>query len=173
MRVVLRQDPDVILVGEMRDVETAEAALKAAETGHLVLTTLHTINVTETINRVVDFFPPHHQTQIRISLAGALRGTIAQRLVRRSDGGGRVPALEIMVTNGRIRQCIVEAEQTSEIEGIVAEGEYYGMQTFDQSLAQLMQEGVITLQEALAASSNPHDLRVMLERRGLVRTGRG
>jgi len=173
MRVVLRQDPDVILVGEMRDVETAEAALKAAETGHLVLTTLHTINVTETINRVVDFFAPHHQGQLRISLAGALRGTIAQRLVRRSDGSGRVPALEIMVTNGRIRQCIAEAEQTSDIEGIVAEGEYYGMQTFDQSLAQLMQEGVISLQEALAASSNPHDLRVMLERRGLVRTGRG
>jgi len=173
MRVVLRQDPDVILVGEMRDPETAEAALKAAETGHLVLTTLHTINVTETINRVVDFFPPHHQAQIRISLSGSLRGTVAQRLVRRADGTGRTPALEIMVTNGRIRQCIVDPEQTSDIEMIVAEGEYYGMQTFDQSLAQLLQEGVITVQEALATSSNPHDLRVMLERRGLVRAGRG
>ncbi len=171
MRVVLRQDPDVILVGEMRDTETAQAALTAAETGHLVFTTLHTINATETINRVVDFFPPHQQYQIRISLAGSLRGTIAQRLVRRADGNGRVPALEIMVANGRIRQCITDPELTGEIETIVSEGEYYGMQTFDQSLAQLLQEGVITLQEALTMSSNPHDLRVMLERRGLVSTG--
>ncbi|MGP8059096.1 MAG: type IV pilus twitching motility protein PilT [Acidimicrobiales bacterium] len=171
MRVVLRQDPDVILVGEMRDMETAQAALTAAETGHLVLTTLHTINVTETINRCVDFFPPHQQSQIRISLAGSLRGTIAQRLVRRADGSGRVPAFEIMVANGRIRQCIIDPETTGDIEGIVAEGEYYGMQTFDQSLAQLIQDDTITLQEALTNSSNPHDLRVMLERRGLVATG--
>lgn len=171
MRVVLRQDPDVILVGEMRDPETAFAALTAAETGHLVLTTLHTINATETINRVVDFFPPHQHSQIRVSLAGSLRGTIAQRLVRRADGKGRVPALEIMVANGRIRQCIADPELTGDIEQIIAEGEYYGMQTFDQGLAQLLQDGVVTLQEALQMSSNPHDLRVMLERRGLVSTG--
>ncbi len=171
MRVVLRQDPDVILVGEMRDVDTAFAALTAAETGHLVLTTLHTINATETITRVVDFFPPHQQQQIRISLAGSLRGTVAQRLVRKADGSGRVAALEIMVANGRIRQCIVDPEITSEIEQIVAEGEYYGMRTFDQSLAGLMEEGVVTLQEALEGATNPHDLRVVLERRGLVRTG--
>lgn len=171
MRVVLRQDPDVILVGEMRDTETASAALTAAETGHLVFTTLHTINATETINRIVDFFPPHQQPQIRISLAGSLRGTIAQRLVRRADGSGRVPALEIMVVNGRIRQCIADPELTGDIETIVSEGEYYGMQTFDQGLAQLLQDNVITLQEALTMSSNPHDLRVMLERRGLVSTG--
>jgi twitching motility protein PilT len=171
MRVVLRQDPDVVLVGEIRDTETAMAVLTAAETGHLVLSTLHTINATETINRVLDFFPPHHQRQIRISMAGALRGTVAQRLVKRVDGVKRVPALEIMVVNGRIRQCISDPEQTADIEQIIAEGEYYGMQTFDQSLAQLLQEGAITVQEALAASSNPHDLRVMLERRGLVATG--
>ncbi|MCL4445352.1 MAG: type IV pilus twitching motility protein PilT [Actinobacteria bacterium] len=171
MRVVLRQDPDVILVGEMRDPETAYAALSAAETGHLVFTTLHTINVTETISRVVDFFPPYQQTQIRVALAGSIRGTVAQRLVRRADGTGRVPALEVMVANGRIRQCIVDPEITSDIEQIVADGEYYGMQTFDQSLAQLLQEGTITLQEALLVASNPHDLRVMLESRGLVATG--
>ncbi len=171
MRVVLRQDPDVILVGEMRDTETAYAALSAAETGHLVLTTLHTINATETIHRIVDFFPPHQQTQIRISLAGILKGTIAQRLVKRADGTGRVPALEIMVANGRIRQSIADPELTSDIEEMIAEGEYYGMQTFDQGLANLLQEGTITLQEALQVASNPHDLRVMLERRGLVATG--
>jgi twitching motility protein PilT len=171
MRVVLRQDPDVILVGEMRDPETAYAALTAAETGHLVLTTLHTINATETIHRVVDFFPPHQQKQVRLSLAGSLRGTVAQRLVRRADGVGRLPALEVMVVNGRIRQCISEPELTVEIEQIIADGEYYGMQTFDQSLAQLLADGAITLQEALQVSTNPHDLRVMLERRGLVSTG--
>jgi twitching motility protein PilT len=135
------------------------------------MTTLHTIDATETISRIVDFFPPHQQQQIRVSLAGALKGTVAQRLVRRADGTGRIAALEIMVANGRIRQCILDAETTSEIEQIVAEGEYYGMRTFDQSLANLMEEGVITLQEALEGASNPHDLRVVLERRGLVRTG--
>ncbi len=171
MRVVLRQDPDVILVGEMRDIETAEAALTAAETGHLVLSTLHTINATETINRIIDFFPPHQQNQIRVSLGGALKGTIAQRLVRRADGSGRIPALEIMVANGRIRQCIADPEITGEIEQIVAEGEYYGMKTFDQSLADHIQEGTVTLQEALQMSSNPHDLRIMLEQRGLISTG--
>lgn len=171
MRVVLRQDPDVILVGEMRDIETAEAALTAAETGHLVLSTLHTINATETINRIIDFFPPHQQNQVRVSLAGALKGTIAQRLVRRSDGTGRIPALEIMVANGRIRQCVADPEITGEIEQIVAEGEYYGMKTFDQSLADHIQEGTVTLQEALQMSSNPHDLRIMLEQRGLISTG--
>jgi len=171
MRVVLRQDPDVILVGEMRDRETAFAALTAAETGHLVFTTLHTINATETVTRVVDFFPPHQQQQIRVSLAGSLRGTVAQRLVRRADGAGRVAVLEIMVANGRIRQCILDAESTSEIEHIVSEGEYYGMRTFDQSLANLMEDGTVTLQEALEGATNPHDLRVVLERRGLVRTG--
>jgi twitching motility protein PilT len=170
MRVVLRQDPDVILVGEMRDIETASAALSAAETGHLVLSTLHTIDATETISRVIDFFPPYQQTQIRMSLAGALRGTIAQRLVRHVDGRGRLPAVEVMIANGRIRQCIEDPEKTGEIEQIVAEGEYYGMQTFDQSLANLLAQGKISLDEAMQVSSNPHDLRVTLERRGLITT---
>ena len=173
MRMVLRQDPDVILVGEMRDVETASAALSAAETGHLVLSTLHTIDATETVTRVVDFFPPHQHQQVRTSLAGALRGTVAQRLVRRADGGGRLPAVEVMVVNGRIRQCIEEAEHTSDIAEIIADGEYYGMQTFDQSLAAHLEAGLITLHEALEMATNAHDLRVTLERRGLVRTGQG
>jgi twitching motility protein PilT len=171
MRVVLRQDPDVIFVGEMRDTETAGAALSAAETGHLVLSTLHTIDVTETISRVIDFFPPYQQTQVRMSLAGALKGTIAQRLVRKADGQGRLPAVELMVANGRIRQCIEDPDKTGEIEQIVAEGEYYGMQTFDQSLANLLSQNKITLEEAMQVSSNPHDLRVTLERRGLISTG--
>jgi twitching motility protein PilT len=173
LRAVLRQDPDVILVGEMRDTETASAALTAAETGHLVLTTLHTINATETIHRIVDFFPPHQQAQIRISLAGSLLGTVAQRLVRRTDVQGRVPALEVMIANGRIRECIINPEITGEIEQIVADGQYYGMQTFDQSLAALLEKEVIDLDEALRMASNPHDLRVMLERSGLITTGTG
>ncbi len=171
MRVVLRQDPDVIMVGEMRDTETAFAALTAAETGHLVFTTLHTIDATETITRIIDLFPQYQHRQIRSSLAGCLRGTIAQRLVRRADGVGRAAALEVMVANGRIRQCIMDPELTSDIASIIAEGEYYGMRTFDQSLAELLEAGAITLQDALDAASNPHDLRVTLERRGLVRTG--
>ena len=173
MRVVLRQDPDVILVGEMRDLETASTALTAAETGHLVLSTLHTIDATETITRIVDFFPPHQQNQVRASLGGALRGTIAQRLVRRADGNGRLPAVEVMLVNGRIRECIEDRERTSDIAEIVAEGAYYGMQTFDQSLAGHLESGLITLDEALDSASNPHDLRISLERRGLVRTGQG
>jgi twitching motility protein PilT len=173
MRVVLRQDPDVILVGEMRDPETVYTALTAAETGHLVFSTLHTTNATETVNRVVDFFPPHQQGQIRVSLAAALRGTICQRLVSRADGMGRVPALEVMVVNGRIQQAIVDPVQTSGIEQIMIEGEYYGMQTFDQSLARLLQAGLVDLREAMNAASNPHDLKVMLERMGVVQTGRG
>ena len=172
MRVVLRQDPDVILVGEMRDTETASAALTAAETGHLVLSTLHTIDAPETVTRIVDFFPPHQQHQVRKSLSGALKGTIAQRLVRRADGKGRVAAVELMVVNGRVRQCIEDMEHTSDIAEIIAEGEFYGMQTFDQSLAAHLEAGTITLDEALEEASNPHDLRVMLERRGVIRTGR-
>ena len=136
-----------------------------------MLSTLHTIDVTETINRVIDFFPPYQQTQVRMALAGSIKGTVAQRLVRRADGRGRLPAVELMVANGRIRQCIEDPEKTGEIDQIVAEGEYYGMQTFDQSLANLLSQGRITLEEAMQVSSNPHDLRVTLERRGLISTG--
>jgi twitching motility protein PilT len=171
MRVVLRQDPDVILVGEMRDLETVSAALTAAETGHLVLSTLHTINATETINRIVDFFPPHQQSQIRISLAGSLKGIICQRLIPAADGKSRVPALEILVVNGRIQQSIIDPLLTADIEAVVAEGEYYGMMTFDQSLVDLISTGTIDLTEAMATATNPHDLKVQLERKGIMQTG--
>ena len=171
MRVVLRQDPDVILVGEMRDMETVSAALTAAETGHLVLSTLHTINATETINRIVDFFPPHQQPQTRVSLAGSLRGIICQRLIPTADGAGRVPALELLVINGRIQQAIIDPQLTADIEGIVADGQYYGMVTFDQSLVSLIADGTIDLAEAMNTASNPHDLKVMLEREGIMQTG--
>jgi twitching motility protein PilT len=173
MRVILRQDPDVILIGEMRDQETVYTALTAAETGHLVFSTLHTTTATETVNRVVDFFPPHQQGQIRVSLASALKGTVCQRLIPRADGKGRTPALEIMVVNGRIQQAILDPVQTSDIDQIMAEGDYYGMQTFDQSLAALIQDGTISIRDAMQAASNPHDLKVMLERMGVVKTGRG
>ncbi len=171
MRVVLRQDPDVILVGEMRDMETVSAALTAAETGHLVFSTLHTINATETINRIVDFFPPHQQTQVRVSLAGSLKGIICQRLIPTADGKARVPVLELLVVNGRIQQAIMDPMITGDIEGIVADGEYYGMMTFDQSLVTLIADGTIDLAEAMSTATNPHDLKVMLERAGIMQTG--
>jgi len=168
LRSALREDPDVILVGEMRDTETVATALTAAETGHLVLSTLHTIDSIETINRIVDFFPANQQRQARISIAGALRGSICQRLVPTADGSTRVPALEVMVVNGRIQQCIVDPDHTGEIGQIIAEGEYYGMQTFDQSLVSLLEQGVIDLRAAMVAASNSHDLKVMLQQRGMV-----
>jgi twitching motility protein PilT len=171
MRAAMRQDPDVILVGEMRDQETVAAALSAAETGHLVLSTLHTIDAPETINRIVDFFPPYQQNQIRVALAGSIQGTICQRLVSTADGTGRVAMLEIMVSNGRIQQCILDPQKTGEIHEIVAEGEYYGMQTFDQALVKAYERGQIDLRGAMTAASNPHDLKVMLQQRGLVGTG--
>jgi twitching motility protein PilT len=171
MRVVLRQDPDVILVGEMRDMETVSAALTAAETGHLVFSTLHTINATETVNRIVDFFPPHQQTQVRVSLAGSLKGIVCQRLIPTADGKARVPVLELLVVNGRIQQAIMDPMITGDIEGIVADGEYYGMMTFDQSLVSLIADGTIDLAEAMSTATNPHDLKVMLERAGILQTG--
>ena len=173
MRVVLRQDPDVIFIGEMRDPETVHTALTAAETGHLVFSTLHTTTATETVNRIVDFFPPHQQGQIRASLSTALKGTICQRLLPRSDSKGRVPAVEVMVVNGRIQQAILDPALTSDIDQIMAEGDYYGMQTFDQALAVHVKESTVSLRDAMNAASNPHDLKVMLERMGVVRTGRG
>jgi twitching motility protein PilT len=171
MRVVLRQDPDVILVGEMRDPETVFTALTAAETGHLVFSTLHTTSAPETINRIVDFFPPHQHHQIRLSLASALKGTIGQRLVPRADGNGRTPALEVMVVNGRIRQAIADPLLTAGINEIIADGTYDGMQTFDQALGKLVTDNMIDMDQAIDAASNPHDLKVMLERSGVLRTG--
>jgi len=168
LRAAMRQDPDVILVGEMRDHETVKAALAASETGHFVMSTLHTTDAAETITRVIDFFPPHEQKQVRLALAGALRGIICQRLVPRADGQGRCVAMEICVATGRIADAIADADKTSTIPELIKDGAYYGMQTFDQHLVTLIRDGVITLDAAMSASTNPHDLTVELRRLGLV-----
>jgi twitching motility protein PilT len=166
LRAALRQDPDVILIGEMRDTETVRAALQAAETGHLVLSTLHTQDATETVNRVIDFFPPHQQKQIRLTLAGTLRGIICQRLVPTVDGG-RVPALEILVNTGRVAERIIDEEKTSEIKDVVAEGGYYGMITFDQWLLKLIQQGQVTVDDAMQAVSSKHDFELAMQQAGI------
>lgn len=154
----LRQDPDVILVGEMRDYETIETALTAAETGHLVLSTLHTLDAAETINRIISVFPPYHQRQVRMQLSGILKGVVSQRLVPRCDAKGRVPAVEIMIGTARIRDCIDDKEKTKQIPDAIAQGfTSYGMQTFDQSLMQLLTQKLISYEEALRQSSNPDD----------------
>ncbi|HEX8556832.1 MAG TPA: type IV pilus twitching motility protein PilT [Pyrinomonadaceae bacterium] len=161
LRGALRQDPDVILVGEMRDHETIETALTAAETGHLVLSTLHTLDATETIRRIVSSFPPHLQKSVRIQLAGIVRAVISMRLVRSAEGAGRVPAAEVMISTGLIRDYIINEEKTSLIRDAIASGtSQYGMQTFDQSLFTLHQSGLITLEEALRGSSNPDEFRL-------------
>ena len=168
LRAAMRQDPDVILVGEMRDEETVRAALAAAETGHFVMSTLHTTDAQETIARIIDFFPPHEQKQIRLSLSGALKGIVCQRLVNRADGQGRCVAMEICVNTGRIAEAIADEDKTNTITELMKEGGYYGMQTFDQYLVMLVRDGVVTVNDALAVSSNPHDLTVELKRVGLV-----
>jgi len=171
MRSAMRQDPDVILIGEMRDFETVGAALAAAETGHLVLSTLHTTDAVETVNRVVDFFPAQHQRQIRVSLASVLRGVICQRLVPRLNGG-RVPVVEVLVNNGRIADRIRDSRTTDEIVEIIGESTFYGMQTFDQSLFSLVKGGLVGIEEAMNVATNPHDFTLMLEQSGLrVSTG--
>ena len=167
IRGAMRQDPDVILIGEMRDTETVEAALAAAETGHLVLSTLHTIDATETVNRIVDFFPPFQQHQVRVTLAGALRGILCQRLVQRR-GGGRVPAVEVMVNTGRTAERILDPLRTSEIEEVVREGGFYGMQTFDQALLALVRDGMVEVDEAVVAASNRHDFELSLQQAGIA-----
>jgi twitching motility protein PilT len=158
LKSALRQDPDVILVGEMRDIETIETALLAAETGHLVMSTLHTLDASETINRIISAFPPHQQKQIRIQLGSVLRAVVSQRLVPRADGKGRVAAVEIMKTTARIKELIEDKDRTKEIPDAIAQGNIaYGMQTFDQSLMQLVRGGLIMYQEALRQASNPDD----------------
>jgi twitching motility protein PilT len=169
LRAAMRQDPDVILVGEMRDVETVRAALSAAETGHLVMSTLHTIDVQETVNRIIDFFPPHEQKQIRAALAQSLRGIVSQRLVRRADGTGRVPVVEVMVNTGRTAEAIVEPLENPPIVELIAEGEYSKMQTFDQHLFALVRDGVVTYDDACGVATNPHDLTVALRGAGVLR----
>ena len=164
LRVALRQDPDVILVGEMRDFETIETALTAAETGHLVMSTLHTLNATETITRIISVFPPYHQKQVRLQLAGVLKGVVSQRLVPRADGKGRVPAVEILVSTARVRECVIEKDKTNEINDAIAKGvTSYGMQSFDQSLMFLMQERLITYEEALKHCTNPDDFALRVK----------
>ncbi len=164
LRHILRQDPDVILIGEIRDAETMEIALKAADTGHLVLSTLHTVDATQTVNRVISFFPPHQHQEIRYLLASTLQAVVSQRLIRRADRQGRVPAVEVLVTTGTIRDCLTSAEKTPLILQSMREGvTQHGMQTFDQALMKLFQDGMITLEDALRASSNPHELTLRLK----------
>jgi twitching motility protein PilT len=162
LRRVLRQDPDVILVGEMRDEETVSTALSAAETGHLVLSTLHTVDAPETINRIIDFFPPHMNQQVRAMLAGTLKAVVSQRLVKRADGQGRVACCEVLRTTGRVKDMIMIPAETGKLIDVVAEGAYYGMQTFDQALLQHVQEGRVTMEEAVHAASSPHDFKLMV-----------
>ena len=169
LRRVLRQDPDIILIGEMRDEETVRTALSAAETGHLVLSTLHTADASETVNRVIDFFPPHEHRQVRAMLAATLRGVISQRLVP-AIGGGRVAALEILRTTGRVRDAITDPNQTGHLAQIIAEGAYYGMQTFDQALFLHFKAGNITREEAQAMASSPQDFKLLLAAEGRVGT---
>jgi twitching motility protein PilT len=158
LKSALRQDPDVILVGEMRDLETIETALAAAETGHLVMSTLHTLDATETINRIISAFPPYQQKQVRLQLGSVLRAVISQRLVARADGRGRVPATEVLLNTARVRELIEDKDRTKEIPDAIAQGHVsYGMQTFDQSLMWLLKSSVITYEEALRQATNPDD----------------
>jgi twitching motility protein PilT len=163
LRRVLRQDPDVIMIGEIRDLTTMETALSAAETGHLVLSTMHTLDATETVNRAIGFFPLHQQQQVRSMLAGTLRGIISQRLVRTADGDGRVPACEVLVSTGRARDMILNSAETARLGEVIREGDFYGMQTFDQSLFDHVTSGRVTLAAAMEAASSPHDFKLMLD----------
>jgi twitching motility protein PilT len=164
LRSALRQDPDVILVGEMRDFETIETALLAAETGHLVFSTLHTLDAAETINRIIAVFPPHQQKQIRIQLASVLKAVISQRLIPKADGRGRAPAVEVLISTAFIRDCIMDKEKTHLIPGAIAQGtSQYGMQTFDQSIFGLYQQGFVTLEEALRWCSNVDEFKLKVQ----------
>ncbi len=160
LRRVLRQDPDIILIGEMRDEETVHAALSAAETGHLVLSTVHTVDAPETVNRIIDFFPPHQHAQARAMIAGTLKGVISQRLVPGIEGG-RVAACEILRMTGRVRDMIMDPSQTGRLAEVVAEGGYYGMQTFDQALFAHVKSGRVSFEQALAVASSPHDFKLL------------
>ncbi len=164
LRAALRQDPDVILVGEMRDFETIQTALTAAETGHLVLSTLHTIDATETINRIISVFPPYQHKQVRIQLASVLRSIISMRLVPKADGKGRVPAVEVLIATATIKDCILDPDKTKMIPDVIAQGViHYGMQTFDQSIFQLYKSGLITYDEALRRATNPDDFALKVK----------
>ncbi|HEX9639045.1 MAG TPA: type IV pilus twitching motility protein PilT [Acidobacteriota bacterium] len=170
LRSGLRQDPDIILVGELRDQETIETALAAAETGHLVLSTLHTLDATETIHRIISVFPPHQQQQIRFQLAATLRAVISMRLLKRADRLGRVPAVEVLIATDMVRECIVIPEKTKSIHDAIEGGvSQYGMQSFDQSLFKLYEAGLISLEEATRGASNPNDFKLKVQ--GIQSTG--
>jgi twitching motility protein PilT len=169
LRRVLRQDPDVILIGEMRDQVTVQTALSAAETGHLVLSTLHTADAGETINRILEFYEPHEQMQARSMIAGVLTGVISQRLVQESDGEGRVAILEVLRSTGRVADTIKDGD-VSLLPEIIAEGSFYGMQTFDQALYEAVTAGKITMETALAAATRPHDFKLLVQGEGRVGT---
>jgi twitching motility protein PilT len=165
LRRVLRQDPDVILVGEMRDEETVQTALSAAETGHLVLSTIHTVDATESINRMLDFFPPHQHAQARSMIAGTIKGVISQRLVPGADGG-RVAVCEILRMTGRVRDMIVDPSQTGKLIEVITDGGYYGMQTFDQALFGHVKAGRVTFEDAMRVASSPHDFKLLMQADG-------
>jgi twitching motility protein PilT len=165
LRRVLRQDPDVILVGEMRDEETVQTALSAAETGHLVLSTIHTVDATESINRMLDFFPPHQHGQARSMIAGTVRGVISQRLVPGADGG-RVAVCEILRMTGRVRDMIMDPSQTGKLVEVITSGGYYGMQTFDQALFGHVKAGRVTFEDAMRVASSPHDFKLLMQSDG-------
>src|SRR5436190_6020167 len=162
LRRVLRQDPDVILIGEMRDEETVRTALTAAETGHLVLSTIHTVDATESVNRIIDFFPPAEQRQARSMLAGTLKGVVSQRLVPRADRDGRVVVCEVLRMTGRVRDMIMDPELTGQPPEVLSEGAYYGMQTFDQALLSHLQAGRVSMEDALRAATHQHDFKLLV-----------
>ncbi len=166
LRRVLRQDPDVILVGEMRDEETVRTALSAAETGHLVLSTIHTVDAAESVNRIIDFFPEAEQRQARAMLAGTLKAVISQRLVPSPDGGGRVATCEILRMTGRVRDMIMNPDETGKLPEVISEGAYYGMQTFDQALLAHVQDGRVSMEDALKAATHPHDFKLLVSSDG-------
>ena len=174
LKYVVRQDPDVIFIGEIRDQETVEAALQASETGHLVIATLHTLDATETVNRIIDLFPSEMQRQARVSLATSLRGVMSQRLLPRADGKGRVPAVEVLINTGRVAERILDPERTNSIVDVIGEGDFYGMQTFDQALINLVKEHLVTVDDAADVATSRHDLLLALKQAQLldVRTER-
>jgi twitching motility protein PilT len=170
LRRVLRQDPDVILIGEMRDEETVRTALAAAETGHLVMSTLHTLDAGETINRIVNFFQPHEHQQVRAMLAGCLKGIVSQRLAPTVGGTGRLAVCEVLTMTGRVRDSILDADSDTDLRDIITEGEYYGMQTFNQALYEAVTAGKIDMDTAVRLSSNPHDFKLLVHQKGRVAT---
>jgi twitching motility protein PilT len=170
LRRVMRQDPDVIMIGEMRDETTVRTALAAAETGHLVLSTVHTLDAPETINRILDFFPSAHHQQARAMLAGTLKGIVSQRLVPRADGNGRVAIAEVMTMTGRVHDLVMDPRRTGELPDVIEQGEYYGMQTFDQALYRALLAGEVSLQDAIRHATRPHDLELLVKTQGHLHT---